>query len=170
MHTTTRTPPLTVRHLDGTLCLTPTAAADCPRGRVCTDESIAHINQLVTTVATLLPFPVELTADMGGTFTLQIDLGTPGGVDDPHDTAGIDPDSPTTPHWWINTNGGDTVIVSDLTLAASPGDVAAWITTTARETGSPATIDTASSASCQHYIDTGHYLRYGESDLAGTNA
>ena len=53
----------------------------------------AHVKQ----VAALLPFPVELDADMGGAFVLQIDLGQRGGVDDPHDTAGIDHDDLPTP-------------------------------------------------------------------------
>jgi hypothetical protein len=62
----------------------------------------AHVQQ----VAVLLPFPVQLDADMGGTFTLQIDLGRRGGVDDPHDTAGIDPDEP---RWWVDVEGGVTM-------------------------------------------------------------
>lgn len=100
---------------------TPTAALD------------AHVKQ----VAALLPFPVELDADMGGTFALQIDLGQRGGVDDPHDTAGIDPDDP---QWWIDIEGGRKTFVSDFGLDADPVAVASWIAHTAREEDCPAAL------------------------------
>lgn len=58
------------------------------------DEPTADtINERVREVAAHLPFPVELDADIGGTFALQIDLGRRGQTDDPRDTAGIDPDT-----------------------------------------------------------------------------
>lgn len=94
----------------------------------------AHVQR----VAALLPFPVELDADMGGTFALQIDLGQRGGVDDPHDTAGIDPDSP---RWWIDIEGGEHTYLSNLGLDADPAAVAAWSAHTATEAGCPAAVD-----------------------------
>ena len=84
------------------------------------------VDELVKQVAALLPFPVQLTADMGGTFALQIDLGNRGGQDDPHDTAGIDPDEPA-PRWWVDIEGGTKTYVSNLGLATDPATAAAWI-------------------------------------------
>lgn len=54
--------------------------------------NIALVDEHTQQVAALLPFPVELDADMGGTWALHIDLGRRGGADDPPDTAGVDPD------------------------------------------------------------------------------
>lgn len=100
------------------------------------DTPTSTINAHVEQVAALLPFPVELDADMGGTFALQIDLGQRGGVDDPHDTAGIDPDNP---HWWIDIEGGENTSISDFGLNADPAVVASWIARTALAAGCPAT-------------------------------
>lgn len=94
----------------------------------------AHVQQ----VAALLPFPVQLDADMGGTFALQIDLGRRGGVDDPHDTAGIDP---ADPRWWVDIEGGERTYISDLGLDADPQAVADWISTTAQQQQCPAAVD-----------------------------
>lgn len=94
----------------------------------------AHVQQ----VAVLLPFPVRLDADMGGTFALQIDLGLRGGVDDPHDTAGIDP---AVPRWWVDIEGGERTYISDLGLDADPQAVANWISTTAQQQQCPAAVD-----------------------------
>lgn len=99
------------------------------------DTTIAAVNAHVTQVAALLPFPVELDADMGGTFALQIDLGQRGGVDDPHDTAGIDPDNP---RWWIDIEGGVRTFLSDFRLEADPVAVASWIARVAGEESCPA--------------------------------
>jgi hypothetical protein len=93
------------------------------------------VDEHVKRVAELLPFPVELTADMGGTFALQIDLGTRGGRDDPPDTAGIDA---TDSRWWVDIEGGARSIISELDLDAPPQRVADWITTTARAENCPA--------------------------------
>lgn len=104
------------------------------------DTTIAVINAHVQQVATLLPFPIELDADMGGTFALQIDLGQRGGGDDPHDTAGIDPDNP---RWWLDIEGGDRAFISDLGLDADPDTVASWIARVAREENCPAALSDA---------------------------
>ena len=93
------------------------------------------VDEHVKRVAELLPFPVELTADMGGTFALQIDLGTRGGRDDPPDTAGIDAKDS---RWWVDIQGGERSIISELGLNDPPQRVADWITTTARAENCPA--------------------------------
>ncbi|MFS0733879.1 hypothetical protein ABC304_03580 [Microbacterium sp. 1P10UB] len=94
----------------------------------------AHVQQ----VAVLLPFPVRLDADMGGTFAMQIDLGRRGGVDDPHDTAGIDP---ADPRWWVDIEGGERTYISDFGLDADPQAVANWLSTTAQQQQCPAAVD-----------------------------
>jgi hypothetical protein len=78
---------------------------------------------------------------MGGTLALQIDLGNRGGIDDPHDTAGIDPDDTTGPHWWLDIEGGQRTLVSDLGLDVAPAAIAEWIATTARAEQCPAAVD-----------------------------
>lgn len=98
-------------------------------------EQMSLVDELVKHVADLLPFPVQLTADMGGTFVLQIDLGTRGCVDDPPDTAGIDGLDSV---WWFDVEGGRHTIVSDLGFDAAADVVAEWITAMARSEGSPA--------------------------------
>ncbi|SDG78902.1 hypothetical protein [Microbacterium pygmaeum] len=97
--------------------------------------TVHPIDARVQQIAALLPFPVQLDADMGGTFVLQIDLGLRGGVDDPHDTAGIDPDYP---RWWVDIEGGERTYISDLGLDADPPAVADWIATTAQRQQCPA--------------------------------
>lgn len=101
------------------------------------DLSIAKVDAHVKLVAAALPFPVELDADMRGSFTLFIDLGTRGDQDDPADTAGIEPheDGAT---WWINFPEEDRVEISELTIDAAPHEVAAWIADEAVKAGSPA--------------------------------
>jgi hypothetical protein len=106
-------------------------------------SEIDTIDATVKQVAELLPFPVELDADMGGTFTLQIHLGRRGGLDDPPDTAGIDPDDPNA-RWWVDIEGGTRTHISDLGLDADPRDVATWIGETARTENSPAAAPIAS--------------------------
>jgi len=101
---------------------------------------VSTVDAHVERVAALLPFPVQLDADMGGTFALQIDLGRRGGVDDPHDTAGIDPDDP---RWWVDIEGGERTYISDLGLDAEPQAVADWITTTAQQQQCPAAVHDA---------------------------
>lgn len=101
------------------------------------DPTTAAINAHVTQVAALLPFPVELDADMGGTFALQIDLGQRGGVDDPHDTAGIDPDNP---RWWIDIEGGRKTYFLDLGLDDDLATIASWIGHVARQERCPAAV------------------------------
>jgi len=101
------------------------------------DLSIANVDAHVKLVAEALPFPVELDADMRGSFTLFIDLGTRGDQDDPADTAGIEPhDADAT--WWINFPEEERVEISNLTIDAAPHEVAAWIADEAAKAGSPA--------------------------------
>ena len=100
----------------------------------------ATINEHVRDVAAHLPFPVELDADMGGTFTLQIDLGRRGRTDDPRDTAGIDPEPDS--RWWLDIEGGMKTHISDFGVDANPTEVAAWVADTARAEGCPAAVAT----------------------------
>lgn len=90
---------------------------------------IEKLDEHVRAVAALLPFPVEMEADMGGTFTLQIDLGTREGEDDPSDRAGIDPDDPRA-RWWIETHDSADpyVEIAQLDAYSSPAAVADWLT------------------------------------------
>lgn len=93
------------------------------------EELIERIDMAARAVASHMPFPVELNADMGGTFALQLDLGTPLDEDDPddsHETAGIDPDDPTL-RWWYNADGGEHTVRSPYGPDALPEDVARWI-------------------------------------------
>lgn len=101
------------------------------------DLSIAKVDAHVKLVAAALPFPVELDADMGGSFTLFIDLGTRGNQDEPADTAGIDPHDDVAT-WWIHFPEEDRLEVSGLTIDAAPHEVAAWIAHEATKAGSPA--------------------------------
>lgn len=98
------------------------------------------LDDQVRRVAAHLPFPVsleeDLEADMGGTFTLQIELGRRGGPDDPPDRAGIDPGVGEV--WWFDVEGGRESILSTFSADADPVDVARWITDEARRAGSPA--------------------------------
>lgn len=103
--------------------------------------TIVDVDAAVREVAARLPFPVELAADMGGTFALQIDLGQRGKTDDPRDTAGIDPESNS--RWWLDIEGGIKTHVSDLGSEADPAAVAAWITETARAERCPAAVNAA---------------------------
>lgn len=98
---------------------------------------IEQVDDQVKRVAPLLPFRVDLDADMAGTFVLQIDLGARGGVDDPHDTAGIDPGDDAA-RWWVDIEGGRKSLISDLGLDAAPETVAAWIAKTAEDERCPA--------------------------------
>lgn len=106
------------------------------------DEPTADtINELVREVAARLPFPVELDADMGGTFAMQIDLGRRGQTDDPRDTAGIDPEVDS--RWWLDIEGGMKTHISHFGVDAHPAEVAAWVADTARAEGCPAAVAAA---------------------------
>ncbi|TIH26668.1 hypothetical protein [Subtercola vilae] len=95
------------------------------------------VDEAARAVAALLPFPAPLEADMGGTFTFQIDLGCRGGQDDPHDMVGIDPDyEPLV--WMIDINGGEYQITAPHDLDTDPATVAQWITEHARAARCPA--------------------------------
>lgn len=102
--------------------------------------STEAIDEHVQLVAALLPFPVQLDADMAGPAVLQIDLGLRGGVDDPHDTAGIDPDDAPSPRWWVDIEGGAHTVISEHGLDTDPQLIADWIAVTAREHSSPAAV------------------------------
>lgn len=96
-------------------------------------------DEAVRTVAAMLPFPVELDADMGYTGALFIDLGRRGGVDDSPDTASID--AATEPVvWMFDAEGGSETIASDFGVDADPADVALWVADQAYRAGSPAAI------------------------------
>jgi hypothetical protein len=96
----------------------------------------------VRAVAALLPFAVQLDADMGYTGALFIDLGRRGGPNDPPDTAGIDSEvQPSV--WTFDIEGGRETIESALRLDADPADVAVWVTDQARRAQSPAAIAAA---------------------------
>lgn len=90
--------------------------------------SIDEVDQLVSSVAELLPFPVTLDADMGGAWTLQIYFGRE--VDRftgrPVHRAGIDADEKGAV-WWLDFDGGARQELSDLDGSTSPEQVAAWI-------------------------------------------
>lgn len=102
--------------------------------------NIALVDERTTQVAALLPFPVRLDAEMGGTWALFIDLGCRGGQDDPHDTAGVDPDPDNgNLEWWIDIDGGYETVISEYTIHSDPAAVAAWITEQAYQFDSPAT-------------------------------
>lgn len=101
-----------------------------------------RVDSVVQEVAAGLPFPVELTADMGGPSMLQIDLGRRGGPDDPPDTASIDP-TVEPALWMLDVEGGRATIASPYGLDADPADVARWIALTAIRAGSPAAVVSA---------------------------
>lgn len=100
-------------------------------------DSTQHTDDVVRAVANLLPFHTTLDADMGGTWYLQIDLGNRGGEDDPHDRAGIEPDSDQ-PVWWIDINGGERTFISEYGIDTNPTIVARWIANQATTAGCPA--------------------------------
>jgi hypothetical protein len=102
-------------------------------------ESPGTTDAAVRAVAALLPFAVELDADMGYTGDLFIDLGRRGGPNDPPDTAGIDAEvQPTV--WTFDIEGGRETIESTLGLDAEPAEVARWISEHAHRAGSPAAL------------------------------
>ncbi|MBN9216228.1 MAG: hypothetical protein J0J04_15745 [Microbacterium sp.] len=123
----------TARHVDGKLCARATSTHDCPRQHDYTVETLERVDALVKKVAQLLPFPVSLEADMGGEFVLQINLGGTA-EDEPTNRAGIDPESTTTPVWWIDL-AVERQEISTLTLDAAPSRVADWIVATAAAHG-----------------------------------
>lgn len=101
---------------------------------------IALVNQHVAEVAELLPFPVEVTADMGGTFALYIDLGRRDDGYDTHDTAGIDPNPRNGPLvWWFDFASGEETVLSDHGMDTDPTTVARWLTELAHLYQSPVT-------------------------------
>ena len=94
-------------------------------------------DDLVRAVAELLPFPVELDADMSYTGALFIDLGRRGGVDDPPDTASID--ALVQPVVWVfDVEGGRKTVASNFGPTADLQQVARWISDEAERAGSPA--------------------------------
>lgn len=96
------------------------------------------LDDLTREVAALLPFPVELDADMGYTGALFIDLGRRGGNDDSPDTACIDGEvSPVL--WTFDVEGGRETVTSGYGPTSDPAEVARWIAAEARRVGSPAT-------------------------------
>jgi hypothetical protein len=109
------------------------------------DDQVSEIDRHVMAVAERLPFDVQLEADMGGTFILQIDLGSRGDADDPHDRATIDPGEGEV--WWMDVDFADRQIKSPYGLDADPADVAAWIAREAVEARSPAAMTPAARAS-----------------------
>lgn len=134
----THTQQRTARHANGNRCDRATSTADCPRNHDYFDESTERVDAIVRDVASQLELNVELDADMGGAFVLQIDLGCRGGADDPHDRAGIDPDDAALPRWWLDIEGGSRTVLSPYGLDSNPADVARWITTKAIEEDCPA--------------------------------
>jgi hypothetical protein len=103
------------------------------------EARIAIVDAHTLAVAALMPFPVEVEADMGGTFALHIALGSRGNPDDPHDVAGVDPDPDNGPlAWWFDIDGGRESIPFEHTTDTDPTVVARWITEQARRAHSPA--------------------------------
>lgn len=102
------------------------------------DGDPAHTyDEVVQTVAQLLPFDVILDADMGYTGALFIDLGRRGGEDDPPDTASLDSEvQPVV--WGFDVQGGQETVMSDFGPAADPVEVAHWIVYQACRVQSPA--------------------------------
>lgn len=95
------------------------------------------LDDLVRTVADLLPFRVELDADMSYTGALFIDLGRRGDADDSPDTASIDVEiQPVV--WVFDVEGGRETLTSEFGISADPQEVARWISTTAHRVNSPA--------------------------------
>lgn len=100
------------------------------------EDSVHKANEVVRSVAALLPFAVELEADMGYTGALVIDLGRRGDVDDPPDTASIDLEVyPAV--WMFDVRGGYETLASSYGLDSDPDAVAQWIVEQAYRTGSP---------------------------------
>lgn len=100
---------------------------------------IERVDNAVKAVAAAMPFPVRTEADMGGTFLLQLDLGTRGAPDDEPDRAMID--SAPGEHWWVDfKDGGVEQVESQFTIDSDPAEVAAWIASEARRAGSPAAL------------------------------
>jgi len=97
---------------------------------------IERIDAHVSEVAAHLPFPVELEAEMGGLFTLQILLGHRT-ADGAPDRAGINPHA-LHATWWIETAEGEIVEESGLLATADPALIARWISDRARRFGCPA--------------------------------
>lgn len=97
---------------------------------------IERIDNHVTAVAALLPFPVEVEAEMGGLFTLQILLGTRT-PDTAPDRAGINPHV-LRATWWIETSDGEISEDSGIPATADPALVAYWLAQRANALGCPA--------------------------------
>lgn len=103
------------------------------------DARIQAIDAATRAVAERLPFSAELTADMGETGALHLDLGSRGDDDDPRDTAGIDPDDAAA-LWYFDVAGGRETIASPYDITVDPAIVADWIARRARTAGSPAAL------------------------------
>lgn len=97
---------------------------------------IERIDNHVSAVAALLPFPVDVEADMGGLFALQILLGTRT-PDAAPDRAGINPHA-LRATWWIETADGEISEDSGIPATADPALIAYWLTQRAEQLGCPA--------------------------------
>lgn len=101
------------------------------------DHPNSALDDLTREVARLLPFRVELEADMGYAGALFIDLGRRGGRDDSPDTASVDGEA--VPVVWVfDVEGGRETFMSGFGPTTDPVKVADWIATQARRVGSPA--------------------------------
>mgnify|MGYP001556664836 CR=1 FL=1 len=101
------------------------------------DNPNKALDDLTRQVARLLPFRVELEADMGYAGALLIDLGRRGGGDESPDTASIDGE--VVPAVWVfDVEGGRETIMSGFGPTTDPVTVARWIAAQARRVGSPA--------------------------------
>ena len=99
-----------------------------------TGDEIRALDAAVKAVATKMPEPVEVVAQMGSTSVVQILLGRQWGPDDPADWAGIDPEDAHTPsRWWVDLGGGEQTAISAYGPDADPAVVAQWISTTYQE-------------------------------------
>lgn len=99
---------------------------------------VRQINRLVRSTAQLLPEQFQLHADLGGDGTLQIlvaDENTTG-PDDPHASAGMDPEADP-PTWIFSSSDGTRFVGSNLTVDASPEACAAWLVAASAPTPPP---------------------------------
>lgn len=94
---------------------------------------IERVDNHVSEVAALLPFAVEVEAEMGGFACFQILLGTrtPDGAPD---RAGINPHV-LRATWWIETADGEISEDSGIPATADPALVAYWLHQRARHLG-----------------------------------
>ncbi len=115
-------------------------------------QEIEALSAIALEVANLMPFPVEVAADMGGNWVTHIELGRRGELDDdPPDRASIDVGAGET--WGFDVDGGVTTIMSGFDRNASPADVAQWIAEEAIRQGSPAAVAAAEPTTAQRIAD-----------------